>query len=499
MGLRIKGDVRVDAETLELFSEDYSMYKVTPKMVAQPLDVEDVVAIVEHARIEGLPITCRGGGSGLSGAALGEGIVIDFTRYMNKILAIRGKSAVVQPGVIFDALQFELKNRGLMLPPRPSSSGWCTLGGNVATRAVGPLTAKYGTIDDYMKSLEIVTSKGEVVDTSKALPRWLQQGIEGLRDEFLADSEAMEKIKRRVPLAGGYNLKAFHRYSDTRKILTHLMVGSVGTLGIATEIRLAVVPEKAVTSTMAMYFKSLREALAAVPRIMASKPVAVELLDEIPLKLLMKKNPAFATPKAEALLLVEYEGDGGAIREIKTLAKEYDLVKFLEIHKPDDMNALRELRRKTLEAVAEYARKQGKIAATFIDDVSVYIEDLADVIMEIKGMLNELGVEHTAYGHAGFGSIHARPLLDMENSKSLELMDEIAEKCFEIVSRHGGSLVGEHNAGRARSMHLPRELGRTFEYMRRVKELLDPEDILNPGVVFDVKNITSDLKYKPES
>ncbi len=494
MVLRIKGDVQTDAAARELFSEDYSMYKVRPKMVAHPRDLQDVVAIVEHARTKGLPITCRGGGSGLSGAALGSGIVIDFARYMNKIIAIRGKNATVQPGVIFDAMQFELKKRGLMLPPRPSSSGWCTIGGNVATRAVGPLSARYGTIDDYVRSLEFVTAKGATVDTAEALPRWLERGIMGLRAEFLDDREAVDRVKRRAPMAGGYNLKAFLEYRDARKILTHLMVGSVGTLGIISEIRLALAAEEEIKSTMAMYFKSVREALEAVPRIMETRPVAVELLDELPLKILGAGNPAFAAPNAEALLMVEYE-DGGAARG-KSLAGEYDLVKFLEVREPEDMKALRELRRKTLEAVAEYARAKGKVAASFIDDVSLGIGVLADAIGEIKGMLSELGVEHTAYGHAGFGSIHVRPILDMEDPKSLQLMEEIAERCFRIVSKYGGSLVGEHNAGRARSIHLPRELGGAFEYMKRIKELLDPEDILNPGVLFDAKPITSDLKYK---
>jgi len=203
--LNISGDWHNDAATLEKFSRDMSAYRILPVLVVEPKSEADVINTVLFARDEGLGIVPRSGGSDLSGASIGPGIILNFKKHLNRLTAV-GEETIVEPGMILANLVNQLNDHDLMLPAIPSSSALCALGGNVGTRATGPKTAKYGTLDDFVTSLRFITARGEVVDTTRSLPDYLEMGLRQIRQKYLADEPSRKIVAGRPYIAGGYNL-----------------------------------------------------------------------------------------------------------------------------------------------------------------------------------------------------------------------------------------------------------------------------------------------------
>ena len=227
--LNISGDWHNDAVTLEKFSRDMSAYRILPALVVEPKSEEDVIKTVWFTRNEGLSIVPRSGGSDLSGASIGPGIILNFKKHLNQPLVV-GEETIVQPGMILANLVKQLNDHNLMLPAIPSSSAICALGGNIGTRATGPKTAKYGTLDAFVTSLRFITARGDVVDTTRSLPDYLDTGLRKIQQRYLADEPSRTIVARRPYIAGGYNLKAFEQYAAMGELAAHLLVGSIGTL-----------------------------------------------------------------------------------------------------------------------------------------------------------------------------------------------------------------------------------------------------------------------------
>ena len=200
--LNISGDWHNDAGTLEKFSRDMSAYRILPALVVEPKNEEDVLKTVQFTRNEGLSIVPRSGGSDLSGASIGPGIILNFKKHLNRLIVI-GEETIVQPGMILANLVNQLNDHNLMLPAIPSSSAICALGGNVGTRATGPKTAKYGTLDAFVTSLRFITARGEVVDTTRALPDYLETGLRKIQQKYLADEPVapLSPADRTLPAA----------------------------------------------------------------------------------------------------------------------------------------------------------------------------------------------------------------------------------------------------------------------------------------------------------
>ena len=208
--LNISGDCHNDAATLEKFSRDMSAYRILPALVVEPKTEEDVLNTVQFTRNEGLSIVPRSGGSDLSGASIGPGIILNFKKHLNQPVVV-GEETIVQPGMILANLVNQLNDHNLMLPSIPSSKAICALGGNIGTRATGPKTAKYGTLDAFVTSLRFITARGEVVDTTRNLPGYLKTGLHKIQQRYLADEASRAIVARRPYIAGGYNLKAFEQ------------------------------------------------------------------------------------------------------------------------------------------------------------------------------------------------------------------------------------------------------------------------------------------------
>jgi len=493
--LDISGDWHADVETLERFSRDMSIYRIVPAMVVEPKNEADVLSTLRFARNEGLSIVSRSGGSDLSGASIGPGIVLNFKKFFNRIVAI-GEETMVQPGMILDQFLKLISDYRLMLPAVPSSSAICALGGNVGTRSTGPRTAKYGTLDNFVNSLRFVTAAGEVVDTAQGLPGYLESGLRRIQQSFLADPASRGIIDSRPYIAGGYNLKALAQYTDMAQLAAHLLVGSVGTLGIVTEIRLKLLPQQPSMGTFVAHFRDYDEFAEAAIRLKSLDPAALEFSDAACAGLVNGQILNLQDPSIVGTVVAEFDTSAEQARAGREIVEACDVSRIWDIGSgsPEE-TVLWQDRRRIQPSLMKYGRENKLLFPSIIDDVAIHLADFGRVIPELQALMQELGVEICFYGHLGFGSIHARPFFDSTADNLAEQIETVSKESFKVLQKYNGTLVGEHNAGRSRSIYLEMELGPAFGYLREIKKLFDPDDILNPGVLFDTGPISRYMDF----
>jgi FAD/FMN-containing dehydrogenase len=494
--LNISGDWHADSATLEKFSRDMSAYRILPALVVEPKDKEDVLRTLRFARNEGLSIVSRSGGSDLSGASIGSGIILNFKKYMNRVVAV-GEESIVQPGTILDHFVKQLSAYNLMLPAVPSSSALCALGGNVGTRSTGPQTAKYGTIDAFVTSLKFIAARGEVIDTAQSLPDDLAAGLHRIQQKFLADESSCAIVERRPFIAGGYNLKAFTQYTDMRELAAHLLVGSIGTLGIVTEIRLKLRKQRPSKGTLVAHFRDYAELAEAVVRLKELDPAALEYSDASCAKRVNGKILNLEDPIIIGTLVAEFDASTEQAQQGQEIIETYDISRLWNIRaeSPEEA-ALWEDRRRILLSLMKYCREKNLLLTPIIDDIAIHLKDIGQVLQELAELMKQLGHEISFYGHAGFGSIHARPYFDPAKGNLAAQIETVSKEAFNIVHKYNGTLVGEHNAGRSRSVYLERELGPAYTYLSEIKELFDPDDFLNPGALFDTAPICTHMDFQ---
>ncbi|MBI2070126.1 MAG: FAD-binding protein [Elusimicrobia bacterium] len=449
---RIAGDAHVltSDQDRRLYGGDSTEHLVFPPEVAvKPRTAEEISRILKLADEARIPVTPRGGGTGLSGGALPVfgGIALSVER-MNQILEIDRENlmAVIEPGVITEILQNEVEKAGLYYPPDPASRGSCQLGGNVAENAGGPHALKYGVTKDYVLGLEAVLPSGEIIKTGGKL----------LKD------------------VTGYNL-------------TQLLVGSEGTLAIVTKIILKLIPLPQYRRLLYAPFPALDDAAVALTKIFARRimPAACEFMEkssmEIVEKRLSRQFPSRGS--AQACLLVELDGNDQALLEreseiVGEILAEYNALDVLTCDSAEKQKEIWNLRRSIGEAVKQLIYKE--------EDTVVPRTRLPELVGLVKDISKRHGLESVCYGHAGDGNIHVNLLrgeLD-EGAWKLKSASAIREIFTETV-RLGGNISGEHGIGWIQKEYLPMGLGPVeIKLMRRIKTLFDPNNILNPGKIF---------------
>jgi glycolate oxidase len=507
---KIQGDVRWDKETLETYSTNQSMYRVKPMLVTFPKDEADVVNIIRIARKYRCPVTPRSGGTSLAGASLNTGIIIDFKKYMNQIVNFvedDGKHYVIcQPGVNHKELQEYIKERGYFLPPDPSSAPICCIGGNVATKSSGAHSVRYGTFDDYVEILEFITADGALVNTllEETIPEKIQNGLLRLKEKISADEETLEVYKKRegVKTSSGYNLPALIRHNKIGDILAHILVGSVGTLGVFTKIKLKVekIPEGVATSLI--YFRQLDEAMDSVDGIKEIGAAAIELLNYESLKLVRQEKPELGIPEEEVhMLLIEFQGSErfDQIKKLEKMISEkgYDIYNDV-ITETDEKEQLKlwKVRHAILPTLTKFTKGSDLKAHALIEDVGLNIQYLAPFIREASKIFQKYNLIVGMYGHVGTGTIHLRPLINLKDPKHIEMIPNLVDDVYNLLFKYGGTITSEHGMGRNRTMYLEKEWGSAIynDYMKEVKAIFDPKDLLNPKMMIcDDCKITDNL------
>ncbi len=449
LGRRLQADEwTVDPEVLELCSRDETEdLRFLPDVVARPRSRASVVAVMQLAHAARVPVTPRGGGTGLSGGALpvAGGVVLSTDR-MNRILRIDPDDmvAVVEPGVVTQVLQEAVEEVGLYYPPDPASRGSCTIGGNLAENAGGPHAVKYGVTADYVLGLEAVLADGTVVRCGGA---------------------------RRKDVAG-YDL-------------VHLFVGSEGTLGIVTEATLRLVPRPPERALMLASFPSLEAGLEGVLAVCRHiTPSACEFLERAAVEA-AARHLGRPDPPAEAAAFVLMEVDGLSADEVErqmVTAGEHlegagagDVLVAMTPREQDDLWNLRRAAGEAVKALSTYKE----------EDCSVPRSRIVDLVTGVKEIAAAHGVRTICYGHAGDGNIHVNVLRRGLDERSWrERLPAVIEEIFSLTVRLGGSITGEHGVGWSQRRYLPIQLGGPeLALLRRVKEALDPRGILNPGKI----------------
>ncbi len=493
----IKGEVLFDELTRTLYSTGASIYKIKPAAVVIPRDKEDVVKLIEYAQKEGLPVIPRGACSSLTGAAIGSGIVIDFTKYMNQVLQVNEDFVDVQPGIVYAGLNKKLAVLNRFFPPDPSSGNFCTIGGMIGCNAGGAHSVKYKATHEYVESLEVVLASGELINIERSSSPQTTTGK--LADKIftlvskneLLIEERTPKVKRN---ACGYDLDII---KDGKVNLPKLLVGSEGTLAIITEARLRLNKPLKHKVVALLNIGSLEKVGEAVERLLEFEPSAIELMDEFFINLVKDFEPSLKTilPElSQALLLVELEGeDENEIRQqaenLKSVTEHiqvaYDLV---------DQERLWKIRKSAVPIINRVIGIKRPIP--FIEDTIVPIHKSGEYINRLHQIFADNQVEACIYGHAGDGNLHIRPRLDLKNNKDIHKMKVIADEVYSLVISFQGSMTAEHGDGFLRTPYLSRQYGPLTSLFKEVKNIFDPQNILNPGKIIDIEeSFVHDLIY----
>lgn len=418
-----------------------------PEVVVKPQNTEQVAKIIKLASATNTPVYPRGAATGLSGGALptAGGISLVMTD-MNKILEIDRDNmvAVVEPGVITACLHEEVEKVGLFYPPDPGSLKVSTIGGNIAECAGGPRGFKYGVTRDYILGLEVVASTGEVINT------------------------------------GGKTIKNVTGYD-----LTRLIVGSEGTLGVVTKAVLRLIPKPKAAKTALAVFDDLYKASETILSITESGvvPAALEIMDEESIKCVVKYADCKLPLDAEAVLLIEVDGRPSAVDEELAVVKEICLrnrARRVEVATTkEERERLWQSRRSVSPAVV-------RIAPTKIsEDATVPRARVPEMIRRLQQIRKKYKINLVIFGHAGDGNLHPNIITDERDKEEMSRVEKAIEEIFQAALDLGGTLSGEHGIGNMKSPYMQMEMGQSgLNFMRRIKDSLDPAGILNPGKIF---------------
>jgi FAD/FMN-containing dehydrogenase/Fe-S oxidoreductase len=489
----IKGDVFTDTVRRYLHSTDGSIFRTEPACVIYPKDTEDVVAAVQFASRYGLSVHARGAGSGLCGSAIGNGIILDFAKYMNTMVELNQdeKTFTCLPGFRFGELDVELKGKGLFFPPDPSSGEYATFGGMFGTNASGAHSVKYGNVADYIEDAEFVTSEGKVYTFSQIADTpydELDLPFKRLCDLYNNNEELINSSYPDIKYnAAGYNLRGL--VNEGKLSLGKLIGGSEGTLVITTKLKFRLLDKPTHDSLVVAYFDNIINSAKAVQAILPMNPAGIEIMDKSLLTLAKDFDPKLkeAIPDGyDNVCMIEF--DGYSEEETSKLAEEARKILEDENLSPEIHMAATAEEKAKFWAVRKaavpilYKLKGKKKILAIIEDAAVPTDKLVEYFEGLYSILENNNAEFVIYGHIAKGLLHTRPLLDLKDPYDIELLKKLDDQVFELVNRLGGVVSGEHGDGRLRSCYIKKQYGELYGVFLDAKSIFDPEKILNPDI-----------------
>jgi FAD/FMN-containing dehydrogenase/Fe-S oxidoreductase len=482
-------DARFDNLTRQLYATDASIYQIEPIGAAFPRGAEQASAVIRAAADVDLSVIPRGAGTSLVGNAIGEGLIVDFSRYNRQIAKIdREKRSVhVGAGVVLDQLNDSLSPHGFCFGPDVATSARATLGGMIANNSSGARCPVYGTTADHVISLEIVMADGRIENIGAA--------HESLRDQQikigqLISARSAEMIQRWPPGLikrwPGYGIERFLRAPND---LTNILAGSEGTLAgiFSAELKISPLPHE--KGLGLIFFASVGEAMQATVELLDLKPAAIEHIDR-PLLDQTKGQLHFQaardlleldTKPCESILIVEFYDDVAERLSILQSRKLGLRTKILT--DSAQMNLVWSVRKSGLSLLTGCVGPAKPVA--FIEDAAVRPAQLPDYVRGLQSIMEPLGLEASYYGHAASGLLHVRPVLDLHSASDLKKFRQVADQTSALVRQFKGSLSAEHGVGIARTEYMREQLGdELLEVMRAIKNAFDPKNIFNPGKIF---------------
>lgn len=491
----LDGDVDASSLTRSMYSTDASNYRVVPDIVVLPQTSDDVIAALDIAREYSLAVTARGGGTSMAGNSIGPGLVLDFSKYMNRVLHIdpENHTATVQPGVVLADLQQELAPYGLRFGPDPSSANRCTVAGMVGNNACGPHGLSYGRTADNVVTIKLLTGHGVVLEVG-AGPNGLD-AVPGLEDLVMGELSVLRtefgRFNRQI---SGYSLE--HLLPENNRNLAAALAGTEGTVGIILEATVRVVPRSAAPALAVLGYADMATAADDVVNLLPHKPLALEGLDAAMVDVIRRTKGDSATPglpEGRGWLMIEVDGSDTeeALRNAEALIADASALDTVVHSAGPEAIRLWQIRADGAGLASRTA--DGEQAWPGWEDSAVPPEHLGAYLRELEALMHEHGLSGLAYGHFGDGCIHLR--IDFPLAAAPEVLRRFVEAAAELATSYGGSLSGEHGDGRARSELLHTMYSHeALDVMSRFKGLFDPDDLLNPGVVVRPKPLDADLR-----
>ncbi|HMQ45806.1 MAG TPA: FAD-linked oxidase C-terminal domain-containing protein [Saprospiraceae bacterium] len=523
----LDGELHFDTLHRHIYATDASVYRELPLAVALPKHEEDIKTLVRFALQEGISLIPRAAGTSLAGQVVGRGMVVDISKYMNRILELNVEEGWVrvQPGVIRDELNQFLKPHGLFFGPDTSTANRCMLGGMVGNNSCGSTSIVYGSTRDHVLELKTVLSDASSATFSTLDNASWEEKLSGSSFEnhlyrqtyhLLSQPGVKEEIHKEYPKPvihrrnTGYAIDLLEKTAPftpggTDFNFCTLLCGSEGTLAFTTEIKLHLNPlPQPYDIVVCPHFHTLQACMEAVGLAMSYQPTACELMDKTILDCTKEnreqlKNRFFVEGDPAAILMIEFRGDtpeeaeakaDQLIAALKNLGTVYAQPK---IAKPTSKR-IWDLRKAGLGVLANLPGEAKAVAC--IEDTAVAIADLPEYIREFDIMMKGFGQEAIYYAHAGAGEIHLRPVLDLKKEEDRQLFYDITEATARLVKKYGGSLSGEHGDGRVRAAFIPLMVGeRNYELLKSIKQLWDPKGVFNPGKIVNAAPMNSFLRY----
>src|SRR4051794_28105524 len=498
----ISGEVLFDAFSRGRYATDASIYQIEPLGVAIPRNREDAVAAIAIAREGGVPVLPRGGGTSQCGQAVARALVIDCSKYLDRVLSVdvEGRRARVEPGVVLDRLNRVLRKDRLFFPVDPSTASRATIGGMTANNSCGSRSLRYGNMVHNVRGVDALLADGtqawfgEVPGnfSNGAMPERYRELVTRMRALHRREAEEIErrfpKVLRRV---GGYNIDSI---SEAGHNMARLLVGSEGTLAFFNEIELDLQPIPAHRVLGICHFPTFYQAMDATQHIVALGPSAVELVDRTMIEL-ARDNPVFrpvvdrfVRGEPDAILLTEFAGDDADdnLRRLKQLVELMGDLGFpdsvIEATDPGFQSAVWNVRKEGLNIMMSM-KGDGK-PISFIEDCAVRLEDLAEYTDRLTQVFHKHGTVGTWYAHASVGTLHVRPVINLKQELGARQMRAIAEEAFAMVREYKGSHSGEHGDGLVRSEFHEKMFGsRLVRAFEEVKDDFDPAGLFNPGKI----------------
>lgn len=509
----ISGEIITSNDVRKTYSTDASILSITPNVVVYPRNENDVRKtarfcwqLAERGRV--FPITARGAGTDLSGAAIGSGIILQFPAHMNRVLELNGKTGdvTVEPGINYGKLQQTLYTHDYFLPPYPSSIEYSTIGGALANNAGGDKSIKYGSTIDFVKRLRVVLANGDIIDTERVGKRELNRklGLSTFEGEIYRSIDSLIEENKAVvdklnpyttKNSSGYNLHLV-KQKDGSFDLTPLFIGSQGTLGIITEASLTTVPRRVNSTLVVAYIEDIEKLQKVIREIrkFPEGPSSLELVDDNLIKHVKENAPnlikdVVKDPIPKFILLVEF--DNTSEHTQKRLAKK--LTHYLrdmnvsfniesDLRKKEELWKIRHSTTSVLNSSDTAARP-----IPIIEDGIVPPEKLAEYLTNVYQLFADNNLPIAVYGHAGDGHFHLQPLLNIKEIGDRQKIFKIMTDYYRMVIKLDGSISGENGDGRIRGAFLPQQFGpEGYELLRKVKIAFDPHNILNPGVKIGV-------------
>jgi len=540
---RFSGELRYDLTSRLLYSTDASIYQIEPLGVAFPRSTEDLITLIETSAKYEIPILARGSGSSLAGQAIGRALVIDCSRYLNRLIEVNREeqTATVEPGMILNTLNRAVSPYQLQFGPDPASAERATIGGCIANNAAGAHSIIYGMTADHIISLDIILSDGstatfseisllsaqKIAAESNSITARLYRKALDLRSDY------SEEIQKQWPetwrRASGYNLNYLLPWSPSQPPqwssnqewfsgnlkrlpyppvlpgqinLAPLIAGSEGTLAVIHKAKLRLVSKPRCTILGVLSFGSIIEACEAVQEILLHEPSAVELIPQSLIKL-ARSVPAYAplTSFVEnikvdeqdpaALLVVEFSGNEPAIllEKMRRLDKHIWIAESAEVQK-----RVWDVRKVGLGILMSRPGDHKPVA--FIEDTAVPVNRLGEFVREIEKILDQYGTTADFYAHASAGCLHIRPLLNLKTIQGVTNLRAIAEQTVDLTLRLGGAVSAEHGDGLARGEWLEKTYGKIIvQAFHDLKFSADPKGLLNPGKIVDPLEMDKNLRF----